>query len=323
MENNDGDFPDWLLHNQRLIFMYIIPGICIPIALIGLIANGLLFVAHIKIRCWRMPAKMSFLNVICLDIITSVAMIIFYSIKIKMGVDPNWNDLVWLLNDSFNWEQFAVFASLFATLVMVSLRLFALSSPFMFREFAKLKYIVTLNILSWVVGGTAFYIDKEYYLEDQFYILWIVYLVLALVAVLIALATLFPLHGTGISTAITSKATRSIVILAVVHFTCYGSYAAASLAEVLLCGRGDMPIWVLRLVCNPETFMSVKLILPTMNSIINAVIVSRSDVICEEMRTWVTAISSPPSINSEYGQNIHGPRHDFRTATSLTNVTSY
>ena len=41
MESN-GDLPDWLIHNQRLIFMYIIPGICIPVALIGLIANILL-----------------------------------------------------------------------------------------------------------------------------------------------------------------------------------------------------------------------------------------------------------------------------------------
>ena len=52
----------------------------------------------------------------------------------------------------FNAEAFAVFASLFATLVMVSLRLFALSSPFTFREWAKLRYIAIMNILSWVAG---------------------------------------------------------------------------------------------------------------------------------------------------------------------------
>ena len=83
----------------------------------------------------------------------------------------------------------------------------------------------------------AFYIDNKYYLDGKFYIQWIVYLVLAFIAVLIALLSLLPLHGTGISSTITSKATRSIVILAFVHFTCYGSYAAASLAEVLLCGE--------------------------------------------------------------------------------------
>ena len=64
--------------------------------------------------------------------------------------------------------------------------------------------------------------------------------------------------------------------------------------------------------------MSIKLILPTVNSITNAIIVSRSDVIYEEMKTWFSTRPIPPSTNSEYAPNIHGPRQDFRTeGTSL------
>ena len=144
--------------------------------------------------------------------------------------------------------------------------------------------------LSWAVALVMVYVDHHYYFSEDYYIEWIVYLIIATMIFIIALMTLFTLIRTSELTFATQiKATTRLVLLSVVYYVCYGTFGAVNLTQVIVCAGGRYPISVLRLFCNPETFYSILFILPTVNSIANAVVLFKTSVIRQELSSWLSA----------------------------------
>ena len=172
-----------------------------------------------------------------------------------------------------------------STLLLVTLRLIALASPFTFRHAVTTSRVLPFILLSWLCGITLCVVDLELWqVADNESRLgyWIVFLSILLISLILALSSLLPLRA-GASY---RQATNSIVVLAVLNFFCYGAFGAFNVGTTLYCGSGYYPIWVLEVFCNPETFYSIIYIFPTVYSLGNAIVISRGSRVKEEMALW-------------------------------------
>lgn len=169
------------------------------------------------------------------------------------------------------------------------LRLSALQIPFTFVDIAQHHYLVPLIVLSWVLGSGMAWLEHHFWDHDRHTILlylWFTFIGLTQALFVAALAVLVPLlrhqdsylRGTA----------KKLFILAFFYTTCFSSFGVMNVLRHYICNDHvmDHVVWLRELFCDYGNFLTVIFIFPTINSIANAVVISRAALVQEELRSW-------------------------------------
>ena len=186
-------------------------------------------------------------------------------------------------------ELFALGSGLLSTSMMAILRLSALGLPFHFVNIAQHKYMLPLIISSWVLGSSAAFAEHHFWNHDKHKVLlyaWFVFIALTLSLFVVALVILRPLRrhlDKGLR-----RTAQKLFVLAFFYMACFVSFGLMNVFRHFICmeKKWNDREGAVELFCNYPNFLTVLFVFPTLNSIANAVVISRAEQIQDELKSW-------------------------------------
>lgn len=176
---------------------------------------------------------------------------------------------------------------------MAILRLCALRLPFQFVNIAQHRYTVPLVLASWVLGSGAAGIEHHFWDHDEHMGLlyaWWVFIALTLVLFVVALVTLGPIRRNSRDIHLRRTANKMFV-LTFFYMICFVCFGLMNVFKHFVCldKKWNDHEWTVELFCNYGNFLTTIFVFPTVNSIANAVVISRAEQIQQELQSWRVA----------------------------------
>jgi hypothetical protein len=189
-------------------------------------------------------------------------------------------------------ELFALGSGLLSTSMMAILRLSALRLPFQFVNIAQHKYMLPLIVSSWVLGSGAAFTEHHFWNHDKHEVLlyaWFVFIGLTISLFAVALVILRPLRRHRDKAL--QKTSQKLFVLAFFYMTCFVSFGLMNVFRHFVCmeKKFNDQEWAVELFCNYVNFLTIIFLFPTLNSIANAVVISRAEQILNELKSWRSA----------------------------------
>ena len=187
-------------------------------------------------------------------------------------------------------ELFALGSGLLSTSLMAILRLSALALPFHFVNVAQHKYMLPLMVTSWILGSGAAFTEHHFWDHDKHKVLlygWFVFIGLTLALFILALVILRPLRRHVDK--ILRRTAQKLFVLAFFYMSCFVAFGLMNVFRHYVCMEkmwNDRE-WAVELFCNYGNFLTIIFVFPTLNSIANAVVISRAEQIQNELKSWV------------------------------------
>lgn len=302
--------------DRQVVFLKIIPGICIPFGALDIFLNGFMMFILVQIRFWRSPIDITYFTMIFMNILSSGVAVGIYCLRLKQNaiyyVIPQH-----LENTLYIIELYVVWCFLVVNLLLVSLRLTALLLPFVFRFNITNTFVLPFIVFGLITAGIMVFVDSTYFFDKNHWIQWVVFLCLHFITLILAFSSLLPLHRREDA----RRATFTIVILSLINFLCYGTFGGFNLGTEIICGGNiNYSLWILNLFCNIDTFYSLIFVFPVCNSFATAIVISRGarlkfqirevgatlKVKLAELHSRMSTRGSTMTINnSTYNSDIH------------------
>ncbi|KAL5259015.1 hypothetical protein ACHWQZ_G009477 [Mnemiopsis leidyi] len=274
------------------VFYAVIPAICLPIGCIDFSINIILIAAHIRLKFWRSAPALAYFNMISVGAVSSLAASSLFIMRIVAGADHSTQSvkLFKAARILYNIELFSLGSGLLSTSLMAILRLSALALPFHFVNVAQHKYMLPLMVTSWILGSGAAFTEHHFWDHDKHKVLlygWFVFIGLTLSLFVLALVILRPLRR-HVDTVLRRTA-QKLFVLAFFYMSCFVAFGLMNVFRHYVCMEkmwSDRE-WTVEFFCDYGNFLTVIFVFPTLNSIANAVVISRAEQIQNELKSWV------------------------------------